>query len=205
MPNRAFGSLPRRSSSAPETIVVFCGCRSLVGLHPRIRLPDLACGQPQRFCRRPYAFDTASAVHWRSSPGPAPDELTARLFLPRSPQELCTHAAAGGVEPGPATRLRRANYHLLCSTTLPGILPPFRAFVAHCRRRSARSGATGRSDPDAPGAGAGAEAPAPLPGHRAAWPVESRPRRSDTRGCAVAGGRGCTHAAAVVRHTGPVD
>ena len=60
----------------------------------------------------PGIYDTSSAVHLRSSPRDAPDEVFLRLFPQRSPPGLFTLAACGGLKPAPAGRLRGAFPHL---------------------------------------------------------------------------------------------
>src|SRR6266542_669156 len=62
-----------------------------------------------------------------------------RLFLNAHYPGHCAGAASGGLDPGPAARVRGADPHLLCSSAAfrwPS-RPPFRAFVAHSRRRTA--------------------------------------------------------------------
>src|SRR5262249_20628506 len=62
-----------------------------------------------------------------------------RLFLNAHYPGHCAGAASGGLDPGPAARVRGANPHLPCSSAAfrwP-CRPPFRAFVAHSHRRNA--------------------------------------------------------------------
>jgi transposase len=66
------------------------------------------------FWRRPYAFDTSSTVHLRSSCQRAPDGLP-RLFRNAHHLGHWTKAAYGGLSPDPAIRARGTYPHLLCS------------------------------------------------------------------------------------------
>ena len=89
-----------------------------------------------RFRHRPYAFDTSSAVHLRSSSQDLPDGIKSRLSPQRSPPRILSVAACGGLEPAPDRWLRGALPHLLHS-----MAPPFvSTFVAHSRRRRRRHG-----------------------------------------------------------------
>lgn len=62
----------------------------------------------------PYAFDTSSVVHLRSSLYFSPDLLN-KPFPRRSLPWLLTNAARGGLESAPVSRFRRAYLHLPCS------------------------------------------------------------------------------------------
>ena len=65
----------------------------------------------------------------------------ARLFRNAHHPDRWARAACGGLDPGPATRVRGAFPHLLCSKVLQvgtatSSEPPLRAVVAHSRPRS---------------------------------------------------------------------
>ncbi len=81
-----------------------------------------------------------AAVHSRSSYQRIPDGFS-RLFRNAHHPGHCAGAACGGLNPDPATRVRGADPHLLCSkaasSRFPTSDPPLRAVVAHSRRRSA--------------------------------------------------------------------
>ena len=69
------------------------------------------------FRRRSNAFDTSSTVHSRSSYQRIPDGYS-RLFRNAHHPGHCAGAACGGLNPDPATRVRGADPHLLCSRLL---------------------------------------------------------------------------------------
>ena len=62
------------------------------------------------------SFDASAVVHTRSSSRRIPDPITSGLSPERSPQQLLTAAAPGGLGTPPARRTRRANPHHWHST-----------------------------------------------------------------------------------------
>src|ERR1700748_397238 len=92
-----------------------CSRRLHAGHHASSRQAPLALVPSQRlelgFGGRPYAFDTSSTVHFRSSSQRTPDGLVPTCPSRSPPRSFWTRAASGGLSPGPATRARGACPH----------------------------------------------------------------------------------------------
>src|SRR5262249_23189635 len=67
------------------------------------------------FRRRPFAFDTSSTVHLRSTYQQTPDGFPPAFSRNAHHPSRCAGAACGGLNPDPAIRVRGAHPHLLCS------------------------------------------------------------------------------------------
>ena len=81
---------------------------------------------------------------------------SSRLFRNAHHPGHWTDAASGGLDPGPAARVRGAHPHLLCSKAASVELtsrPPFRAVVAHSHRHTEPASPDGRTGPPTPGQG----------------------------------------------------
>jgi hypothetical protein len=116
-----------------------------------------------RFRWHPYAFDTSSAVHFRSSSQRTPDGFIPP-FPNRSPPWPLGQGSIRWFGPwscNPSPRDLPSSLLQQGCFRRPSSRPPFRAVVAHSRRRSARSGTADRSRSAASCAGSGRSANPP--------------------------------------------